>query len=95
MDEFARAAFREQEARKILRRRVFFLHLVVWAATNAFLVVVWLLVGGGFPWFLFPLLGWGIGTAAHGAYAFLMTDPDDLVLEREQRRFGAEAGDVI
>ena len=86
MDEFARAAFREREARQILRRRVFFLHLAIWAATNAFLVVVWALVGGGYPWFVFPLLGWGIAVVAHGATAYLMADPTDIVLEREQRR---------
>ena len=90
MDEFARAAFREREARQILRRRVFFMHAAVWAATNAFLVVVWALVGGGFPWFLFPLLGWGIGLVAHGAAAFLMSDPRDVVLEREQQRLARE-----
>lgn len=31
-------------------------------------------------------MGWGIGLVAHGATAFLMAQPDDIVLEREQRR---------
>ena len=94
MDEFARAAFREREARQIVRRRAFFVHAAVWAATNVFLVVVWAVVGGGFPWFLFPLLGWGIGLVAHGAAAFLMSDPRDVVLEREERRVArGDAGD--
>ncbi len=50
------------------------------------LVGVWAVAGGGFLWFLFPLMGWGIGIVAHGASAFLMSHPDDVVLEREQRR---------
>lgn len=86
MDDFARAAFREREARQILRRRVFYLHVAIWASTNVFLVVIWALTGAGYPWFLFPLLGWSIGLVAHGVVAFLLTDAQDIVLKREQER---------
>jgi len=86
MDDFALAAFREREARQILRRRSFLVHLAVYLAVNAMLVGTWALTGGGFPWFLFALMGWGIGIVAHGASAYLMSHPDDIVLEREQRR---------
>jgi len=90
MDDFARAAFREREARQILRRRTFYLHLAVYAAVNVALIGIWALAGGGFPWFLFPLMGWGIGLVAHGASAFLLASPADIVLEREQRRMERE-----
>jgi len=90
MDDFARAAFREREARRILRRRVFWVHAAVYVATNLSLVAIWALAGGGFPWFVFPIVGWGIGVAAHGAVAFLLESPQDLVLEREQRRLAQE-----
>ncbi|MDQ3146736.1 MAG: 2TM domain-containing protein [Actinomycetota bacterium] len=86
MDDFARAAFREREAKKVIRRRAFWLHFAIWAATNVLLVVVWAVTGAGFPWFLFPLLGWGIGLVAHGVSAYLFADVDDVVLEREERR---------
>ena len=86
MDEFALAAFREREARQILKRRTFYLHLAVYLAVQVMLVAIWALVGGGFPWFLFPLMGWGIGVVAHGASAFLLAHPDDIVLQREQKR---------
>jgi uncharacterized membrane protein len=86
MDDFALAAFREREARQILRRRAFLVHLSVYAAVNLMLVGVWALAGGGFPWFLFPLMGWGVGVVAHAASAYLLADPNDIVLEREQRR---------
>lgn len=89
-DDFARAAFREREARQIRRRRAFFVHAAIWAAVNAMLVVIWLLVGGGHPWFLYVLLGWGIGVVAHGASAYLMTPTDEIVLEREQARFAGD-----
>ena len=91
MDDFARAAFREREARKILRRRAFWLHAArSTAATNVAIFLVWVMVGGGYPWFVFPIIGWGIGLAAHAAAAFLMVSTQDLVLEREQRRLADE-----
>ena len=86
MDEFARAAFREREARRILRRRVFYVHAAIYGATNIALVAIWILVGGGHPWFLYPILGWGIGLAAHGAVAFFLASPQEIVLQREEQR---------
>lgn len=90
MDDFALAAFREREARQILKRRAFYLHLAVYVAVQLALVGIWSLSGGGYPWFLYPIMGWGIGLVAHGATAFLMAHPDDIVLEREQRRLAKE-----
>lgn len=89
MDDFAKAAFREREARQILRKRAFLVHATIWAAVNVFLVVIWVLAGGGHPWFLYPMIGWGIGLAAHGASAYLMSNPNDIILEREQKRQAA------
>ena len=36
-------------------------------------MIIWAATGGGFPWFLFPLGGWGIGIFFHflGAFVFL------------------------
>lgn len=85
-DTFAQAAFRERRAREIRRRRAFLVHAAIWAAVNVMLVAVWALSGGGHPWFLYCLLGWGIGLVAHGASAYLLADPDDIVLAEEQRR---------
>jgi hypothetical protein len=90
MDDFALAAFREREARQILKRRAFYLHLAVFLAVQLMLFGIWALAGGGYPWFLFPLMGWGIGLVAHGAAAFLLSDPNDIVLEREQRRLSQQ-----
>ena len=89
MDDFARAAFREREARRILRRRVWWMHAAIYLATNVALVVIWALTEADHPWFLYPILGWGIGLAAHGAAAFLMASPPDVVLEREQKRLAS------
>jgi hypothetical protein len=42
------------------------IHAAVYVMVQILLVVVWALTSdGGHPWFLYPLLGWGIGLAAH------------------------------
>jgi hypothetical protein len=93
MDDFARAAFREAEAKQILRRRIFLLHLSIYVTTNFSLWVIWALTGGGYPWFVFPILGWGIGLVAHGVIAYLLSDPEEIVLRREQQRLAATPQD--
>lgn len=86
MDEFGREAAREWQARRAARQRVFWLHAVVWGAVGLLLVTIWALAGAGFPWFLFPVLGWGVGLAAHGATAYLLRSPEELMVLREARR---------
>jgi hypothetical protein len=49
----------------------FYQHLVVYVLVNAFLFVINWLTSRGTWWFYWPLFGWGIGVAAHGASVFL------------------------
>ena len=93
MDEFARAAFREREARRILRQRVFYVHAAIYGATNLALVAIWFLTDSGHPWFLYPIIGWGIGLVAHGAVAFLLASPQEIVLQREEQRLSERPPD--
>jgi hypothetical protein len=65
---------------------VFLLHLSIYVTTNLSLVVIWALTGAGYPWFVFPILGWGIGLVAHAVVAYLLSDPEEIVLKREQQR---------
>ena len=48
--------------------RGFFIHLFVYVAVNALLIVVNLMYMPTYYWFLFPLIGWGLLLLAH-AYA--------------------------
>src|SRR5688572_2968006 len=50
---------REQERRELRD------HVRTYLAVNLLLVVIWALTGAGGAWFIWPLLGWGIGLAAH------------------------------
>ena len=52
------------------RVRGFAVHVFVYVAVNALLIVVNLLYMPTYYWFLYPLLGWGLVLAAHGYAVF-------------------------
>jgi hypothetical protein len=58
-----------EAVRRIKARRDFRGHLLVYVAVNILLILIWLTTaltaGAWYPWFVFPLAGWGIGVAAH------------------------------
>lgn len=67
----------EEELYHLARKRVqekkgFYFHFAVYLAVNALLVIIWAFTGAGFPWFVFPLGGWGIGILFHfwGVFVF-------------------------
>lgn len=70
----------DEEIRRIATSRVrqkkgFFIHLTVYIAVNVFLVIIWAITsvqaGYTFPWFIFPLVGWGIGLLFHFLAVFV------------------------
>lgn len=42
-------------------------HLTFYLLVNVFLIGIWAAGGAGYFWPIWPMLGWGIGLAAHGA----------------------------
>lgn len=79
-DPFARAVARAESAQQAqadhqrhrrkemvnsTSRTLFRVHATVFIAVNLMLVAIWATTTPGYPWFLWPLLGWGIGLAAH------------------------------
>ena len=63
-----------QEAkRRVEEKKGFFIHFSVYILVNILLVIIWAFPsGGGNPWFLWPLGGWGIGLLFHflGVFVF-------------------------
>ena len=54
--------FREKVTRKARSTATALrVHLVVYAGVNLLLLMLWGMTGAGFPWFLIPAAGWGIG----------------------------------
>ena len=65
-DPFERAA--KQERQHAAARAGFWIHFGVYVAVNAMLAVIWWTnphSHSGLPWFLYPVMGWGIGIVAH------------------------------
>ncbi len=85
MDEFGELALREREARRIVRRQWFWLHFAVFATIQVFLFVIWVLGDMSYPWFIFPLFGWGILISAHAVYSFVVRDAEEIMVERALR----------
>ncbi len=74
----------------------FFVHAVVFAAVMVLLVGINLLTSPGTLWFIWPLIGWGLALALHGARVFLLGDGNaivDALTERELGHSGAHRHD--
>jgi cytochrome b561 len=73
-DPFERAVDRgasRRHRRQQAKRLGFKIHLAVYVAVQVLLFTTWLLTTAeGFPWFVFPLVGWGIGLAAHAVATY-------------------------
>lgn len=57
--------------RQVRRLRGFYVHLSVYLAVNAGLLAINLASGADRLWVTWPLAGWGIAVAIHGAGVFL------------------------
>jgi hypothetical protein len=51
---------------RIFQNHGFRIHLIIYAVVNVLLIVVNLATSPDKLWFYWPLIGWGIGLAAHG-----------------------------
>jgi cytochrome b561 len=88
----------EKELRSRAEKRVnaimaFRQHLLAYVVVNILLITTWLVValvvgnGAWFPWFIFPLLGWGIGIAMHAwaVYGRSWVRRDQLVAKEMEK----------
>ena len=89
----------EEQLRQMARKRAqakigFYIHLIVYIIVNVFLFLLWYMTSDTteFPWFIFPLFGWGIGLVAHGVYTFYgsSTSLEDSMTERELAKLKAQ-----
>ena len=61
---------RQQAIRRIRAKREFRVHLTVYLAVNALLVLIWAMTSAAYFWPVWPLLGWGIGVAVHAVSVY-------------------------
>ena len=65
-DEFARAR------RRAGARIAFYIHLTAYTVVNALLIIINLATSTRHFWFMWPLLGWGVGLVAHAFATFAL-----------------------
>ena len=82
----------EEAKRRVKLKKDFYIHLIVYVIVNAFLIIIWAFPsGGGFPWFIFPLGGWGIGIIIHFFQAFFFeARSDKSAIEKEAEKIRHE-----
>jgi hypothetical protein len=86
----------ENEIEELAKKRVqarsgFVIHAAMYAVMNLGLLSIWLMTGRGYPWFMWPLLGWGIGLLAHASALVLGpgSKVEQRAIEREVQRLRA------
>ena len=62
--EKAEAALRAEQG-----RTSFYIHAAVYVLVNIMLIIINLMFAPQFLWFVFPLVGWGIGLTMHYLFA--------------------------
>jgi len=87
----------EDQLRALAKRRVearmgLIMHLTMYVAVNAGLVAIWALTGAHYPWFLWPMLGWGMGIIGHVLAWFFGPDSirGERAVDREVQRLHAQ-----
>ena len=63
----------EQAKKRVEAKKGFFTHFIVYIVVNIMLALIWAFAaGGGFPWCIIVLGGWGVGVLFHflGVFVF-------------------------
>ncbi|NPV59212.1 MAG: 2TM domain-containing protein [Actinobacteria bacterium] len=76
---------REKAEKRVSERIALLSHLGSFVIINAFLVLIWALTGRGYPWFIWVMVGWGVGLAMH-AFAYFTGRRGEAMKERMLRK---------
>jgi hypothetical protein len=79
----------ETARRRAKAKYGFYVHAAVYVAVMLMLMAINISTSPGRLWFIWPLVGWGLAVALHGARVFLMSDRDkiiDAMTEQELHR---------
>jgi hypothetical protein len=75
-----------------------YFHLVVYILVNAFmLALTYFGMGSRRPWSMYPMLGWGLGLALHGASVFLIGKGSgfrEKLVQQERERLQRQQNDA-
>lgn len=84
--------YTDAQLHQIARKRVEFRqHLLVYAVINSALWALWFFTGAGYPWPVWPMVGWGIGLVCHylfeyRSYRLLSEEEEYLKLKKQMEK---------
>jgi hypothetical protein len=88
----------EEEVYDLAKKRVrekkdFYNHVVIYVVINILLIIIWAFTSQGYPWFIWPLAGWGVGLIFHGLGVFVFNkqsswEKSEIEKEAEKIRKG-------
>ena len=91
------SAYRQAE-RRVKAKLGFYWHLASYVLVNGLLILIYLITGPvpgfySYPWFVWPMFGWGLGLLFHfvGVFVFSSVSSEDnrrRMIEEEMRRMG-------
>jgi uncharacterized ion transporter superfamily protein YfcC len=76
---------RDQAIKRLKAKNDFRVHLVVYLAVNAMLVLVWAVTSMGYFWPIWPMAGWGIGLVIHGYTVYWGSVFTEEQIQREMK----------
>ena len=88
MDNYDESKLRKLAEKRVRAKRELTSHIIAYICVNGFLVGVNLLTSRNYIWFIFPMLGWGIGLVIHAfnTLNFLLEKGDKVEREMEKLR---------
>ncbi len=67
----------------------FYVHLSIYIAVNVLLVIINLTTSSSYLWFIWPLMGWGIGVFFHALLVFIFSGGlgiKEQMIEKEMKK---------
>ena len=77
--------------RRVQARTGLLIHVLIYLVMNTGFALIWYVSGHGYPWFLWPMFGWGIGIVGHAVTMLIGPDSphERRAIDRELRRMRA------
>lgn len=75
MNQFTDEEKLYEEARKIVEaKKGFYIHFIVYVIISVVIYLVWRFTWTGYRWYIWPILGWGVGVLFHFLAVFFFSE---------------------
>jgi hypothetical protein len=74
-------------------KKGFYIHFTIYVLVSIMLYIIWRATWTGYPWFIWPIFGWGIGIISHFLGVFVFSGQSNWerrAIEKEMGRLRRE-----